>query len=97
VPLGTPGTLDATFFQVFPPSRVTCRLPSSVPTHSTLAVRGDSLSVVMVGYSCTPSCRDNVFLSGTLPRMGSLLRSTPVVRSPPRRVQVSPRLVDLKR
>src|SRR5712691_3055358 len=97
VPFGTPGTFDATFFHVFPPPRVTCTLPSSVPTHSTFGANGDSLSVVMVGYSCTPSCRDKVFLSGVFPKICSLLRSTPVVSSPPSLVQLSPRSVDLKR
>src|SRR5260370_18015387 len=76
VPFGTPGTFDATFFQVFPPSRVTCTLPSSVPTHRTLTVSGDSLIVVMVRHSGTPSCRDTVFLSDLLPKIPRLLRST---------------------
>src|SRR5258706_16041562 len=39
---GNPGTLPTTFFQVFPPSRVTCRLPSSVPTHTIFGFLGDS-------------------------------------------------------
>src|SRR5258708_566518 len=97
VALATPGPLAATFFQLLPPSRDTCTLPSSVPTHSTFGVKGDSLNVVTVGYSCTPSCRESVFLSGVLPKICSLLRSTPVVRSPPRRVHVSPRSVDLNK
>ena len=54
VPFGTPGTRSATFFHVFPPSRVTCRLPSCVPTHRTFASTGDSLIRVMVGYHVTP-------------------------------------------
>ena len=62
-----------------------------------IGVSGDSVSVVMVGYSCTPSCRDKVFLSGVFPKICSLLRSTPVVSSPPSFVQLSPRSVDLKR
>ena len=34
VSFGTPGTLSTTFFQVAPPSRLTCTLPSLVPTHT---------------------------------------------------------------
>src|SRR3954451_15988866 len=43
VPFGSPGTFGATFAQVAPPSRVTCRLPSSVPTQSTFGFFVDSL------------------------------------------------------
>src|SRR5213593_43594 len=70
VPLGTPFTLSATFFHVFPPSRVTCTLPSSVPTHSRSLFTGDSLMVVTAGQACTPSWRDSVNLSGTRPMIG---------------------------
>src|SRR5713101_3753536 len=97
MPFGKPPTRDATFFQVFPPSRVTCRFPSSVPAHRTLAETGDSLMVVIVGYSSTPSCRESVFLSGTFSNNESLLRSTSDVSCAPSRVQESPRLVDLNR
>ncbi len=34
--------LRVTFVHDFPPSRVTCTLPSSVPTQTTFASRGDS-------------------------------------------------------
>src|SRR5262249_35273991 len=97
VPFGTPFTLSATFFHVLPPSRVTCRLPSSVPAHSRSLFVGDSLTVVMHGHACTPSCRDSVYLSGTRPMIDFLSRSSPLVRSLPRRAQESPRSVDLKR
>ena len=42
-----PGTLRETSDQLAPPSRDTCRLPSSVPTHSTLESSGDSAIVVI--------------------------------------------------
>ena len=48
VRLGSPGTLATTFVQFLPPSRVTCRLPSSVPTQTTFGFFGDSLMVMMV-------------------------------------------------
>ena len=38
----TPGTFRSTRFHVRPPSRVSCRLPSSVPTQITPACTGDS-------------------------------------------------------
>src|SRR5436190_13749011 len=90
VPFGTPFILSATFFQVLPPSRETCTLPSSVPTHRRSLFIGDSLTVVAAGHACTPSWRDSVNLSGTFPMIGSLSRSWPLVRSLPRRVQLSP-------
>ena len=40
----SPGTLGATFVHVFPSSRVTCRLPSSVPAQITPRCTGDSAS-----------------------------------------------------
>ena len=40
---GSPGTLRVTFCQVFPESRVTWTLPSSVPTQMVFASSGDSL------------------------------------------------------
>ena len=45
VPAGKPGTLAVTSVHVSPPSRVSCRRPSSVPTQITPAVNGDSLMV----------------------------------------------------
>src|SRR4051812_17115929 len=48
VPLGRPVTLGATFVHVLPPSRVTWRLPSSVPAQITWAFFGDSLIVKIV-------------------------------------------------
>jgi hypothetical protein len=45
VAAGRPGTFLTTFDQVFPPSRVTCRLPSSVPAQTIWPFFGDSLMV----------------------------------------------------
>src|SRR5690349_7976315 len=39
-----------TFFQVLPPSRVTCRFPSSVPTQIVFASSGLSVMVKMVQW-----------------------------------------------
>src|ERR1043166_6128957 len=38
----SPGRPRVTFVHVLPPSRVTWRFPSSVPTHTTFGSRGDS-------------------------------------------------------
>ena len=40
---GTPLTLRTTLLQLLPPSRVSCTLPSSVPTQMRPACFGDSL------------------------------------------------------
>ena len=40
---GKPGTLATTLVHVFPPSRVSWTLPSSVPTQTVRASSGDSL------------------------------------------------------
>src|SRR5204862_3426444 len=48
---GSPG--GVTFFQVFPPSRVTCISPSSEPAQITPAVRGDSAMVKTVAKYST--------------------------------------------
>src|SRR5436305_8809983 len=48
VPLGRPGALGATFVQLLPPSRVTWRLPSSVPAQITCGFFGDSPIVKIV-------------------------------------------------
>ena len=45
---GTPFTFATVFVQVLPPSRVTCTLPSSVPTQITFGFFGDSEMVMIV-------------------------------------------------
>src|SRR5579872_1744771 len=87
-PLGTPCMRPTTLLQVLPPSRDICTLPSSVPTHNTPAFTGDSAIAVIQGHATTPSWRESVLRSTSLPRMVILLRSAPVVRSSPRRVQL---------
>src|SRR5437588_12942086 len=46
-----PWTFLITLVQVFPPSRVTCTLPSSVPTHITFESSGDGAIVRMVQWN----------------------------------------------
>src|SRR5438477_5406557 len=47
---GRPATFFATLVQLFPPSRVTCTLPSSVPTQIRSAFFGDSQIVKRVQW-----------------------------------------------
>src|SRR5437868_14304080 len=47
---GSPVTFFVTFVHFFPPSRVTCRLPSSVPTHTRSGFFGDSEMVKIVQW-----------------------------------------------
>src|SRR5262245_38340592 len=86
VPGGRPVTFFETGFQVLPPSRVSCRLPSSVPTQTTSPFSGDSQMVKIVQWfsalelsTDTPPDASCCCLSGSL-----------VVRSPEIRSQVSP-------
>ena len=53
-PFGRPGMRGATLVHVFPPSRVTCTLPSSVPTQRTFVSVGAMLTVRMVLYVSAP-------------------------------------------
>src|SRR3954463_14597991 len=80
-----------------PPSRLTCRLPSSVPAHTMPGITGDSEIEMIVLYETTPSFFESCV---TLPAMpiiicgGTVLRSTFLVRSS-LATQVSPWLYDL--
>src|SRR5207249_11754540 len=47
---GAPAMFGATLFQCAPPSRVICRLPSSVPAQMTFASRGLSAIEMMVQW-----------------------------------------------
>src|SRR5579864_9154168 len=47
---GRPGIFFVRFTQVLPPSRVSCKLPSSVPAHIILGSLDDSLMAKMVSY-----------------------------------------------
>src|SRR5437870_6376545 len=53
-PLGKPGMRAPPLVQVFPPSRVTWTLPSSVPTQRTLVSVGAILIVRIVLYVSAP-------------------------------------------
>ncbi len=90
VPVGRPGRFAATLVHRRPSSAVTCRLPSSVPTHTVFASRGDSLIVKTVQWFSA------VVLSSVRPPDCSCfsLAGSFVVRSPDRRRQVSPRSVE---
>src|ERR1051326_704612 len=48
VQAGRPGTFFTTLLHVFPPSIVSCKFPSSVPTHIMFSSFGDSQMVKMV-------------------------------------------------
>jgi hypothetical protein len=91
--LGRPGTLPTTFVQVLPPSRVTCRLPSSVPTHRTSRFFGDSAIAKIVQWFSA------VELSMVSPPDSSCfcLAGSFVVRSGEIRSQLSPRSFERKR
>src|SRR5215471_5789214 len=90
---GRPGTLAATFCHDLPPSRVSCRLPSSVPAQITLAFLGDSLIVKIVQwFSALELSTESPPDSSCFSLLGSF-----VVRSGEMRVQVSPRSVERSR
>src|SRR6185436_10269632 len=93
VSLGNPGTLSTTFFQVLPPSRVTCRLPSLVPTQMIPGTAGDSPIVTMLLNDAAPSCFDAIGAVPETPRIGRSFRPMFFVRSGDA-IQVSPRSYD---
>src|SRR5215813_8825912 len=80
-PCGRPGRFLPTSVNVRPPSRLTCRLPSSVPAHTTPGITGDSLTAMMVLYADKPSFLDSCDLSPPTPMTVTLHRSTCLVRS----------------
>src|SRR3954464_4355909 len=91
--LGNPVTLPTTLFQVLPASRVSCTLPSSVPTQIVFGSLGDSAIEKMVVCisadelsTVTPPDCSCFCLSGSL-----------VVRSGEMRSQLSPRSRDRNR
>src|SRR5687767_11582145 len=91
---GSPGSVFPTSVNDAPPSRVTCRVPSSVPTHTRPAVTGDSSSAVIVLNAVTPSCLDNMVRSPGTPMISILERSICFVTSA-LAVHEFPRSVDL--
>ena len=80
-PSGAPRMLRATSVQVSPPSRLTCTLPSSVPTHSTWASSGDSATADSALKSLWPSFFDSMGAAPFTPMIVSVSRSMPRVRS----------------
>src|SRR5437764_6460191 len=86
-----PGTFLTTFFQSFPPSVVTCRLPSSVPAQRTPARKGDSAKLIIVVWYSAP-----VFSKATGPPADFCFDLSLVVKSGLMTVQDLPKSVDLK-
>src|SRR6185436_17261380 len=81
VSFGTPGTLSTTFFHVMPPSRLTWRLPSFVPTQTMPGTTGDSLIVMMLLYAAAPSCFEAIGAVPGTSMIGRSLRPMLRVRS----------------
>src|SRR5215467_3486771 len=90
---GRPGIFFTRLAQVFPPSRVSCTLPSSVPAQITLESLGDSLMAKTVSYFSASE------LSIVTPPDSSCLSHSGflVVKSGEMRSQDSPWLVERKR
>src|SRR5689334_408614 len=80
-PWGRPVRFLPTSVNVRPPSRLTCRLPSSVPAQTTPGITGDSLTAMMVLYAESPSFLESCDLSPATPITVTLHRSTCLVRS----------------
>ena len=80
-PAGSPAMFFPTSVNVTPPSRLTCRLPSSVPAHTTPGITGDSEIAVIVLYDDTPSFFESCVLSPGAPITATLQRSICFVRS----------------
>src|SRR5690348_171716 len=91
--------LPITFVKFSPPSSLTCRLPSSVPTQITPVRDGDSRTCVAVELVEYPSCLDAIGLSPATPMIGisGAQRLMFLVRSWVFITHVSPRFVDLKK
>src|SRR5262249_11160417 len=80
-PCGRPVMFLPTSVNVSAPSRLTCRLPSSVPAHTTPGMTGDSLTAMIVLYAERPSFLESCDLSPATPITVTLQRSTCLVRS----------------
>src|SRR5664279_2729983 len=88
---GSPGTFFITLVQIFPPSFVTCRFPSSVPAQINFLFRGDSqIEKIVQWFSAAELSIDKPPDSSCFSLSGSF-----VVRSLEILTQVSPRLVVL--
>lgn len=88
-----------TLVNVSPPSRLTCRFPSSVPIHSTPGRDGDSRTCVIRELAEYPSCFSAIGLSPATPIIGISAdqRFTFFDKSVEFIHHVSPRLFDLKK
>src|SRR5438034_6866310 len=93
---GSPGRFLPTSVKFVPPSRLTCRFPSSVPAHTTPGSTGDSEIEMIVLYDVTPSFFESCVRSPGTPISDTVLRSICLVRSA-LATHVSPWLYDLKR
>src|SRR3954453_4057577 len=91
---GSPGRFLPTSVNVSPPSRLTCRFPSSVPAHTTPGITGDSAIETMVLYDTTPSFFESCVTVPGAPIIATVLRSIFFVRSS-LATHVSPWLYDL--
>src|SRR5512147_2265759 len=79
---GNPVTFLARFVHVLPPSRVSCRLPSSVPTHTTSPFIGDSQMVKIVQwFSALELSTDTPPDASCCCLAGSLVVRSPEMRS----------------
>src|SRR5690349_10159123 len=85
-----------TSVNVAPLSRLTCKLPSSVPAHTTPRAAGDSEIAMIVLYDVTPSFFESCPEFPAAPITVTLQRSTCFVRSA-LAVHASPRLSDRNR
>src|SRR6476619_4946571 len=95
-PAGRPVMFLPTSVNVAPLSRLTCRLPSSVPAHTTPRAAGDSEIAMIVLNEVTPSFFESCAVFPGAPITATLQRSTCFVRSA-LAVQASPRLSDRNR
>src|SRR5215831_9562401 len=94
---GSPGRFLPTSVKFDPPSRLTCRFPSSVPAQTMPGMTGDSEIEMIVLYETTPSFLESCVTLPAMPIMGTRLRSTFFVRSSLLATHVSPWLYDLNR
>src|SRR5258706_12787134 len=91
--------LPITLVNVSPSSKLSCRLPSSVPIQITPGREGDSRICVASEFAAYPSCLDAMGLSPETPMMAcsGAQRLTFLLRSVGFIHHVSPRLLDLKK
>jgi len=91
LPFGMPGTLSMTSVHVRPPSRDTCRWPSSVPAYRMFARFGDSANDTIVGHVWMPSFLATVISLPFTPIVTTSSRFALPVRSAPSASQLRPR------